>query len=164
MEARIGWNFAAGQLQLIGEDGSSLLLDADTDDAASVSITINNDSGVDSFDAPWSLWQRALRFDAYPMESPGWVSAERLASAQPDAGPAITEENYAALLGSIFALFSGQKALAPLVQAQRFMTGMEPRAGSGIETTNREGVFDIQTPWTSWQADFTAAYASLCGS
>lgn len=65
-----GWNFTQGQLELIAEDGSRLLLDADTGDVDTVSITLVNDLGVDTFESPWAPWQARLRFDRYPNEFP----------------------------------------------------------------------------------------------
>ncbi len=57
------WNFTSGQLELVAEDDSRVLLDADTGDDATVRITIVNERGPDTFTALWTRWQPRLRFD-----------------------------------------------------------------------------------------------------
>jgi len=65
-ELRNNWTFTTGQLKLTGEDGSTLLLDADNNNPQTVTITITSDQGTESFDQPWSLWNGDLRFSDYP--------------------------------------------------------------------------------------------------
>jgi hypothetical protein len=57
------WNFSTGQLSIITGDESSLLLDANTGDDSTVSITIRNNSGEEVFQQPWSLWRDNLAID-----------------------------------------------------------------------------------------------------
>ncbi len=60
--AGIPWHFEAGQLELTGDDGSKLVLNADNDDYQSVLIEISNaDGSTESFTQPWSLWTERLR-------------------------------------------------------------------------------------------------------
>jgi len=63
---RNNWVFTTGQLQLLGEDGSTLLLDANNGDRHTVTVAITNDQGTETFTQPWSLWQDDLRFDRHP--------------------------------------------------------------------------------------------------
>lgn len=76
------WNFTRGQLELVAEDGSRLVLDADTDDSTTVRIMIVNDLGVETFETDWSPWHSLLRFDRYPNEMPD-ASIDRQASKTP---------------------------------------------------------------------------------
>lgn len=55
------WNYRTGVLQLSAEDGSEVVLDADTGDDATVGIRLNSDAGVEDLIQPWSLWQGVLR-------------------------------------------------------------------------------------------------------
>lgn len=57
------WNFTTGQLSITIGDESSLLLDANTEDDSTVSITIRNSSGEEVFQQPWSLWRDSLEID-----------------------------------------------------------------------------------------------------
>ena len=57
------WNFSTGQIRITTDDGSSLLLDANTGDDTTVSITLDNDSGEEVFQQPWSLWRGNLVID-----------------------------------------------------------------------------------------------------
>ena len=56
----VTWTFSSGSLELVAEDGGRLVLDADTGDASTARVTIENASGTESFDQPWSLWREAL--------------------------------------------------------------------------------------------------------
>ena len=58
---RDDWYFARGQLELVGDDGSGVLLDAGTGEATTVRITIDDDAGSDTFETSWAPWQRLLR-------------------------------------------------------------------------------------------------------
>lgn len=55
------WNYREGVMQLIATDGSELILDADTNDDDTVSVTLNNSQGTEVFLQPWSLWDSVLR-------------------------------------------------------------------------------------------------------
>jgi len=59
------WNFTQGTLELLADDGSALVLDADTGDEETVSITLLKSGQNESFVQPWSLWRTTLRFDDY---------------------------------------------------------------------------------------------------
>ena len=55
------WNYRSGVLQLLAEDDSEVILDADTGDDTTVSIRLNGEAGAEQFIQPWSLWQSVLR-------------------------------------------------------------------------------------------------------
>lgn len=57
------WNFTTGQLRVTTDEESSLLLDANTGNNSTVSITIRNNSGEEVFQQPWSLWRDSLAID-----------------------------------------------------------------------------------------------------
>jgi len=65
-ELRDNWTFTTGQLQIIAEDGSTVLLDADNGNPLTTSITVTSDKGVEIFEQPWSIWVEVLRFDRFP--------------------------------------------------------------------------------------------------
>jgi len=55
------WNYRKGVLQLNANDGSTLILDANTGDDSTVKIQLINSNGVEEIYQPWSLWQHVLR-------------------------------------------------------------------------------------------------------
>jgi len=55
------WNYRSGVLQLLAEDDSEVILDADTGDDTTVSIRLSSEAGTEKFIQPWSLWQSVLR-------------------------------------------------------------------------------------------------------
>ncbi len=119
------WNFSSGQLELVAEDGSRLLLDADTGDADTMRITIDNERGPDTFLTRWSQWQSRLRFDRYPRDVPGRLTAPvSLPDATP--GPAITPDNYLALLDYTFDLYAGIGYARPLTVAHELVADTDP--------------------------------------
>ncbi len=156
------WAFTSGQLELIAEDGSTLLLDADTPVQETLNITISNDSGIDSFDAQWSDWQRYLSFNRFPTESPDRRSAQSLATAELDSSPAIRPDNHAALLDHVFDILTGVNALEPLGSAQDFLVKAQP-----AETVHAEGIrvdtyqCDIDGTATAWRVDNEASIYPL---
>ena len=54
------WTFTAGQLSVNAEDGSQVLLDADSGDITTAKITVTSADGEETFDQPWSLWLNTL--------------------------------------------------------------------------------------------------------
>lgn len=136
------WDFTSGQLELIAEDGSRVLLDADTGDSATVRLTIDNERGPDTFMASWTTWQNRLRFARYPLDAPERI--ERLA-ARPTAlpGPAITPENYISLLDHVVALYAGSGYAQPLTLAHTFAledwTAMRTARGIRTDHVDCEG-------------------------
>jgi len=120
------WSFTEGQLELVAEDGSTLVLDADTESQETLKITISNDQGVQTIQAEWSEWQPLLSFSRFQADSSEWVSAQSLASAELDARPAIRPENYSVLLDHVFDIITGYNALGALDTAQHFLDDAEP--------------------------------------
>lgn len=62
--------FDTGELLLSADDGSTLLLKADNDDASSTRITIQNEDGEESFDLPWSSLDDAMAMRSFEMSWP----------------------------------------------------------------------------------------------
>ncbi len=65
-EQRNAWTFTQGQLSVIADDGSALLLDADTGNPDTVIITIQSADGEEIFEQRWSIWRDDLRFTTFP--------------------------------------------------------------------------------------------------
>ncbi len=62
--------FSTGELLLTADDGSTLQLEADNDDASSTRITIVNEAGEESFNLPWSSLDAAMTMRSFAMSWP----------------------------------------------------------------------------------------------
>jgi len=120
------WAFTSGQLELIAEDGSRLLLDADTPTQETANITISNADGDETILAQWSQWQPILSFKRFYGDASDWVSAQSIASAELDAQPAIRLDNYETLLNHVFDIITGYNGYNALTAAQYFMDDFQP--------------------------------------
>jgi len=142
------WAFTSGQLELIAEDGSRLLLDANTSTQESANITITNPDGDETFEALWSQWQPLLSFKRFSADASDWVSAQSVASAELDARPAIRTDNYEALLEHVFNIVTGYSGYEALSEAQYFIDHYQPTEtsrASGVRTDN----YDCETSGTA---------------
>ncbi len=127
------WYFESGQLELRAEDGSVLLLDADTGVPDTVLVTLDNADENEHFETSWAPWQPLLRLDAYPSTRVDWVSP--WTHADPATSPAIDTENALALLDLIFGQFAGEGQREPLLRVLDLMNSLEP-----LETEHDRGV------------------------
>lgn len=96
----VDWNFEAGVMELSAPDGSSLRLNAATDDDNSVSITITAEGTSTEFTKPWSLWNSYFLYD--DLAEPGPFDTN-----VPSDAPVIRSDNYHVLLDIVFDVLTG---------------------------------------------------------
>lgn len=58
------WTFTQGSLRIGADDGSALLLEADTGEETTARVSVTSAAGESTvFERPWSVWRENLRFD-----------------------------------------------------------------------------------------------------
>ncbi len=90
------WLFQSGELQILADDGSSVVVNADTGDDQTLSIALSNADGQFSTTENWNEFDEALR----------WSPGAQLGS--------FTLDNSVDILDEVFAYYSGQGYVATL--------------------------------------------------
>ena len=90
------WLFQSGELEMLADDGSSVIVNADTGDEQTLSMTVSNADGKFSTTENWNEFDEALR----------WSPGAQLGS--------FTRDNSVDILDEVFAYYSGQGYVATL--------------------------------------------------
>ncbi len=86
---RTHWLFQSGELQILADDGSRVVVNADTGDEQTLSITLGNANGESSATEPWTEFADALR----------WSPGAHLGS--------FSRDNSIGIINEVFAYYSG---------------------------------------------------------